>query len=93
MKRIVIEQKEFKVEGTFNSMYAANEWIIEKGYMIGSTDCDPKGGHRAAIMKGDYYAYSLPHKMKNFTKKQIDLIHGIMKGNLREGPVTVELYV
>jgi len=89
MRKIVIEQKEFKVDGTFHSMYAAESWLREKGYTSGS-GCV---GHPTAVMKGNYYDYNLPHKMKNFSKKQTASVHGIMKGDIRDGPITVELYV
>lgn len=86
--RKIKETKEFKVPGTFESMYAAQEWLNENGYSCGSSSvCNP-----TAIMKGYYSDYDLPEKMKNFTEKQKKLVHGIMIGNLREGPVIVHLY-
>jgi hypothetical protein len=84
----IIEQKEFKVPGEFESMYAAQDWLRENGYDYGSTSCiEP-----VAIMKGNYYDYDLPLKMKNFTMQQKDSVHGIMRGNMREGPVFIYLY-
>lgn len=89
MKKKPIETKVFKVEGTFESMWAAHKWLKEKGYDFGST-CALMP---TAVMKGDYYSYDLPHKWKNFTNKQKNSVHGIIKGCMREGPVTVEIYV
>ncbi len=88
MKRIIIEQKEFKVPGTFQSMYAAQSWLHEKGYDYGSTSATEP----TAIMKGNYYDYGLPHKMKNFTAREKAMVHGIITGDMREGPVKVCLY-
>ena len=88
MERKVIISKTFKVKGTFQSMYAAEKWLSEKGYSAGSSSAT----HPTAVMKGDYYSYGLPHKMKNFTSKQKKIIHGILFGDLREGPVTVHIY-
>lgn len=88
MKRKIIEQKEFKVPGTFESMYAAQNWLTENGYSYGSTSATEP----AAVMKGDYYGYDLPHKMKNFAAKEKRMVHGIITGDMREGPVTVYLY-
>lgn len=86
--RSTIKQMEFKVEGTFQSMYAAQEWVKENGYDYGSS-CT---GMPTAIMKGDYYSYDLPHKWRNFTSKQRNAVHGTMIGDLREGPVFVKIF-
>jgi hypothetical protein len=51
MKREIIKQDTFKVDGTFKSMYAAHSWVKEQGYDYGSS-CF---GHPNAVMKGDYY--------------------------------------
>lgn len=86
--RKVTEQKEFKVEGTFESMYAARKWLKEQGYSTGSSSaCKP-----TAIMKGVYYDYCLPHKWKNFTKEEINSVHGAMTGDFRNGAVFVYLF-
>jgi hypothetical protein len=82
------ESKQFKVEGTFESMYAAHHWLKENGYGYGSTSAM----HPTAVMKGDYYSYNLPHKMKNFTAKEKKQVHGIITGEMREGPVFVHIY-
>lgn len=89
MKRKAIKEKTFKVDGTFRSLYAAEIWLKEQGYGHGS----PSETGPTAVMKGDYYSYDLPHKMKNFTNRQKREVHGIIFGDMREGPVTVHLYV
>lgn len=88
MKRKISLHKEFKEEGTFESMYAAQRWLKENGYDYGSSSaCEP-----TAVMKGNYYDYGLPHKMKNFTAKEKASVHGIITGDMREGSVFVTLY-
>ncbi len=88
MKKKIAEQKEFKAEGTFQSMYAAQRWLKENGYDYGSNSATQP----TAVMKGNYYDYNLPHKMKNFTAKQKNSVHGIITGDMREGPVFVTIY-
>ena len=87
--RKVIQSQEFKVEGTFQSMYAAHSFLKENGYDYGSS-CAMMP---TAIMKGDYYSYDLPHKWKNFTNAQKKSVHGVITGELRNGPVFVKLFV
>ena len=87
--REVIKSKEFKVEGTFQSMYAAQSFLKENGYDYGSS-CAMMP---TAVMKGDYYSYDLPHKWKNFTNEQKKNVHGVITGEQRNGPVFVKLFV
>ncbi len=86
--RHVKEKKEFKVEGTFESMYAAERWLKENGYDYGSS-CRTMP---TAVMKGDYYSYDLPHKWKNFTNKERNNVDGVITGDMREGSVFVYLF-
>ena len=88
MAKKIIQEKTFKVPGTFQSMYAAQRWVKENGYSYGSTSAMQP----TAVMKGDYYSYILPEKMKNFTAKEKASVHGIIFGDMREGPVTVHIY-
>jgi hypothetical protein len=77
--------KEFKVDGTFESMYAAQGWLLENGYSYGST-CSMMP---VAVIKGEY---NLPQKWKNFTSEQKDMAHGVIVGEMREGPVYVRIF-
>ena len=87
MKPVIIK-KEFHEEGDFQSMYAAQHWLKENGYDYGSSSVlNP-----TAIMKGNYDDYPLPWKMKNFTAKEKKMVHGIITGDMRNGPVKIELY-
>lgn len=84
-----IEVKTFNDKGTFEAMYAAQRWLTENGYDYGSSSA---GNIPTAVMKGDYYSYGLPHKVKNFTPAQKAMMHGTITGEMREGPVTVTLF-
>lgn len=88
MKKVVT-QKKFHVPGTFESMYAAQSWLRENGYDYGSTSA---GNIPTGVMKGDYYDYGLPHKVKNFTKHEKNMLHGEITGDMREGPVFVKIF-
>lgn len=87
LSREVKIKKEFNVEGTFESKYAAENWLDENGYSCGSSCAQCP----TAIMKGDYYDYDLPHKWKNFTPKQLFSVHGAMISS-REGVATVYIF-
>lgn len=86
--RKVIEKKTFQVEGTFQSAYAAERWLNEKGYDGGSSSATQP----TAFMKGNYYDYGLPHKWKNFTKQQEKSVHACLQGDFREGPLTAYIF-
>ncbi len=85
----VIQKQEFNLGGDdFESMYAAQHWLRQNGYDYGSTSAiEP-----TAVMRGNYYEYGLPHKMKNFSAKEIKMVHGIITGSMRSGPVIVYLF-
>lgn len=86
--REIIEQATFQVKGTFQSMYAAHEWLLDRGYDWGSSSAMKPTG----VIKGDYVASGLPQKWKNFSKTQEKEVHGAITGDMREGPVTVYLF-
>jgi len=84
--RIPKETKTFKEEGTFESFYAAENWLNKNGYSYGSM-CYPQP---IAVVKGEY---NLPEKWKNFSAAQKSLVDGIITSDdFREGEVTVILY-
>jgi hypothetical protein len=88
MKKKIIIEKVFNALGVFGSMYAAQKFIKGLGYDYGSNSATEP----TAIMKGDYYDYNLPHKMKNFTEDERNSVHGLMDGDFRNGPVTVKIF-
>lgn len=75
----------FHKQGTFESMYAAQAWLTERGYNYGSTCATMP----VAIT---IRPYELPWKWKNFTKEDEKSIDGVMIGDMRDGPVTIHLF-
>ena len=88
MEKTVIEKKEFNVGGDFESMFAAQSWLRENGYDYGTI---PNNGS-SGVVKGSYYDYDLPFNMDSYGLKHKEIIHGIIRGDIRNGPVIVELY-
>lgn len=78
-------KKTFDCPDTFNSLYAAQNWLAERGYSYGpgSVMCP------MPVLKGDYQIA----KWKNFTKQEIAQLDGKIDGNFRDEPVTVTLKV
>ena len=88
--REVKKQETFKVDGTFQSLYAATDWARKNGYVYGSLCCDMP----VALRKGcSFSEYDLPQKWKNMSTEDIDSIDGvIVSKEFREGLVTVMLF-
>ena len=78
----------FNNVGTFEALYSAQAWLSSNGYGYGSSSV----GNPIAITEGDYYAKDLPHKMKNFAKEDYTKIVGVITGDIRNGPVSIEIY-
>lgn len=85
LNRKVIEKKTFDEKGTFQSYYAAESWVHEKGYSSGSS-CVMMP---IALVKGEY---NLPQKWKNMDDEEIKSVDGVIAGFLREGPVDVYIF-
>lgn len=84
-KRPIMEKKTFSVSGTFESLYAAQAFLREKGYSAGSLARDLPVG----LKKGDY----LISKWYNLDKEHILDLDGVMVSNdFREGSVDVILF-
>jgi hypothetical protein len=84
--RDVIIKKEFKVDGTFASVRAAQSWLKDNGYSYGSM-C---GDMPIAIQRGEY---SLPEKWRNINSRGLDLIDGMIESSdFREGSVVVTIF-
>jgi len=85
-EREIKEEHVFKVEGTFESLYAAQSWLHSNGFSYGSLCRDMP----VAIIDGPY---DLPQKYKNFDEEDKDLVDGWMTSNdFREGEVKVIIY-
>jgi hypothetical protein len=84
--RVIKEEHSFKIEGTFESVYAALRWCKDNGYEDGSM-CSPMP---IAIMKGEY---NLPWKWKNMSQAQRNSVDGVIISNdFREGEVTIYIF-
>jgi hypothetical protein len=84
--RKIKEEKLFKVEGTFESLYAASKWCHDNGYSYGSL-CR---NEPVALRKGEY---DLPQKWKNMYAYQKKSVDGVMISyDFREGEVKVIIY-
>lgn len=78
--------KDFNKEGTFESLYAAHEWLTDNGYSYGSLDVPNPVG----ILKGEWYI----SKWRNLTTTQRNQLDGTMialNGRFREGTVRITL--
>lgn len=75
--------KTFDQEGTFQALYAAQNWLRDNGYSYGST-CR---GEPIGVLKGDYVIA----KWRNLTRQEINELDGVVSGCPRNGPIKVQL--
>lgn len=80
MQEIVFEQK-----GTFGALYAAEAWCRDKGISYGS----PCGPDPIGLMHGVFWIA----KWRNLTPKEKRTLDGVITGDIRNGPITIKLYV
>lgn len=73
----------FEEQGDFASSYAAETWCRGHGFSIGSS-C---AGSPRCLMLGDYEIA----KWRNLTPKEKLQSHGLIEGDLRNGPITVTI--
>jgi len=78
-KKIVFDDK-----GTFRAFWSAESWCLIHGYSVGSM-C---GKNPIGIMKGSHCI----QKWRNLSQADKDMLHGKITGDMRNGPVTVEIY-
>ena len=76
-------KKVFNEEGTFKANYAAEEWLTENGYSYG----EMQRFYSRGIVKGQTYIA----KWEHYSEAERGCFDGLMTGNFREGPVTVEI--
>lgn len=74
----------FNERGDFKAMYAAEKWCEANGYSVGSTE---RGSPRC-LVRGDWVVA----KWRNLTAAERLECHGVMTGDMRNGPVTVEVF-
>jgi len=76
--KLVFDQK-----GTFQAMYAAEQWCRDNGVSFGSSCAVGSTG----LMRGHFCIA----KWRNLTKQERSQLDGTMSGEMREGPVTITL--
>lgn len=74
----------FNEAGDFNAMQAAEDWCRENSISFGP----PERGSPRCLMRGDYDIA----KWRNLSAAERKECHGVMTGDMRNGPVTVELF-
>lgn len=73
----------FDNKGDFAATHAAVDWLRERGFSIGSM----QAGSPRAIWFGDCYI----SKWRGLSDEDKALMHAVMEGNGRDGPVTIRL--
>ena len=73
----------FDNKGDFQAYYAAERWCMENGFSVGTMD----GRNPIGIVRGDADI----SKWHNLSKKDIASLDGRITGDMRSGPVTVEV--
>jgi hypothetical protein len=76
--------KTFDQQGDFAANYAAEQWLREAGYSVGIME---RGSPRG-ILRGNY----LIMKWRNLSPQDRKALDGQMTGDMRNGPVTVEIF-
>ena len=75
---------EFSQSGTFQAMYAAKAWCRDNGISVGqSCAIGPTG-----LLFGQFDWIA---KWRNLTPMERKDLHGIMTGDMRDGPVVIIL--
>jgi hypothetical protein len=73
----------FNDEGEFAAARAAEQWCAERGISVGRMD---RFGSRGLLL-GNYDIA----KWHNLSARDRKALHGVMRGDMRKGPVTVTL--
>ena len=71
-------------DDTFTAMYAAEKWCAAEGISVGHS-CGP--GYPRGLLYGDFEIA----KFRNLTAKERAALHGKMTGDMRAGPITIDL--
>lgn len=77
-------KKVFTGGEAFEPMRQAEDWLAENGFSVGSMQRDAPRG----ILKG---AHDI-EKWREYSKREQEQFDGLMTGDMRNGPVTVEIF-
>lgn len=67
----------------FSAMYAAEKWCQERGVSVGRLQAHAPRG----LLYGDYDI----QKWRNLRQHERDALHGVMTGDMRNGPVIITI--
>ena len=84
LNKPVIEKRTFH-EDPFHETVG---WLHDRGYDFG----DKNDNDYIPVMKGYYDRYDIPRSWKLLSPQQKRFIHGVITGNMKEGPITVYLF-
>jgi len=84
LNRKVIEQHTFEKD----AFHATVGWLHNNGYDFGDKD----GNNYIPVMKGYYDRYEIPRQWNLLDNRQKNFVHGVITGNIKEGPITVYLF-
>jgi hypothetical protein len=91
--RVIKTELSFKVDGTFESLYAAQRWLHQNNYSYGSTSVNRTTGQPlpVPIQHGEYYTFA--QKWNNISKEERLTVDGVIVSNdFREGETKVYLF-
>lgn len=74
----------FNNPGTFSAARAAEKWLADRGFSIGSSQVAPS-------LRAIWYGDCSISKWRNLSAKERASCHAIMEGDERDGPVTIRL--
>jgi hypothetical protein len=80
----VMKTIEFTAEGDFEACRKAEKWCNENGFSVGSM----QGPSPRGILKGDI----MISKWRNMSHKELGQLDGKMTGDMRNGPVVVQIF-
>jgi hypothetical protein len=78
-----VANKTFEQTGDFEAVHAAEKWCADNGISVGTMQADAPRG----LKRGDYNIL----KWSNLDKSDEQSLDGRMTGDMRNGPVCIEL--
>src|SRR6266404_4704576 len=76
--------KTFDQTGDFQASYAAERYLTDRGFAVGSMQRD--------AMRGILFGNFIISKWRGMNKAEISALHGVMRGDGRNGPVYADLF-
>lgn len=73
---------------TDDPLHSAYAWLYKKGYDYGTKN----ENDYIPVMKGYYDKYDIPMLWKELTPQHKRFIHGVITGDIKNGPITIYLF-